>query len=92
MYLNPLLTVTANGTYNLGQTPSSSYAYKVDGTFGGGTVDVGYISNGAFVKYTDITSLTAAGQGILTAGLQSYVAFRVTGATSPVIAITIHLV
>ena len=91
MFIARQLTVTANGTYDLGKSPTSSYSYKIDGTFGSGSVEVGYISrSGSFVAYTDITALTAAGQGVVDCGNGSSVAFKLSGATAPTLYLQVN--
>jgi hypothetical protein len=90
--LNPIRNITVDGTYHMGPSPTASYSYKVDGTFGGGTVEVGYSSSGTFIKYADITALTANGQGVITCGIGTYIAFRLTGSTAASIFLTINLV
>ena len=78
------LTATVNGTYNFESCPTESFSYKVDGTFGGGSVEVGYISKGgAFVRYDVIAASTAASQGVVTCGQGSSVAIKLSGATAP---------
>lgn len=75
---------TANGTLDFDTCPHDSFSYKVDGTFGGGSVEVGYLSqSGAFVKYEAVSLITAAAQGIITCGQGSSIAFRLQGATAP---------
>lgn len=91
MDLNPLITATFNGVFDHGHCVTPSYSYKIDGVFDGGTVDIGYISGGVFVKYTDITSVTSAAQGVITCGIGSSVAFRLSGATSPVIHLSVYI-
>ena len=85
------LTVSANGTYDFGSSPTESYSYKVDGSFGSGTIEVGYINfGGAFVRYDAIAASTAASQGVITCGDGSSVAFKLAGATAPVIYVSVN--
>ena len=75
---------TTNTTLDFNTCPNDSFSYKVDGTFGGGSVEVGYISqSGVFVKYEVVSLITAAAQGIITCGQGSSIAFRLQGATAP---------
>ena len=90
MPLTQQLTVTTNDTHILGTCPNSDYSYKVDGTFGGGSIEVGYMSNGAFVRYDAIVAATAATQGVVTCGQGSSVAFKLSGATTPSINIQVN--
>ena len=91
MSLTQQLTVTENGTYNLGTSPSDSFSYKVDGTFGSGNVEVGYISkSGTFVRYDAIEVSTAASQGVVTCGNGSSVAFKLDSATTPTLYIQVN--
>jgi len=84
-------TVTQDGVADLGRCQSDSYSYKVDGTFGGGSLEVGYISTGgAFVRYDAIVAATAATQGVITCGVDSSVAFKLSGATSPTVYIQVN--
>ena len=39
MPLTQQLTVTTNDTHILGTCPNSDYSYKVDGTFGSGSIE-----------------------------------------------------
>ena len=81
---------TANGTLDFETCPHDSFSYKVDGVFGGGSVEVGYLSlSGAFVRYDAVPLLTAAGQGIITCGQGSSIALRLQGATAPNIFVNI---
>lgn len=91
MSLTQQLTVTADGTYNLGTSPTDSFSYKVDGTFGSGSVEVGYISKGgAFVRYDAIAASTAASQGVVTCGQGSSVAIKLAGATAPTLYLQVN--
>ena len=91
MSLIQQLTVTTNGTYDLGSSPTESYSYKVDGTFGSGSVEVGYISKGgSFVRYDAIVAATAATQGVITCGDGSSVAFKLSGATAPTLYVQVN--
>lgn len=81
-------TVTTNGTLDFGHTPYSanSVCFKANGTFGGATVVLGYMSDASntavFCPYTDSTcTLTTSNQVIITTGRQSSLAVKVTGAT-----------
>lgn len=84
-------TITANGTYPLGSSPTASYSYKVDGTFGSGSIEVGYISSGGdFVRYDAVEAATAATQGVITCGQGSSVAFKLAGATAPTLYLQVN--
>lgn len=85
------VTVTQNGTYDFGTSPTDSYSYKVDGVFGSGSVEVGYISKGGdFVRYDAVAAATAATQGVVTCGNGSSVAFKISGATTPTVYIQVN--
>lgn len=87
---SPQLTLTANGTLDFGSSPTENISYAVDGTFGGGSVEVGYISNSVFVKYADIQASTEATQGVVTCGSGRSVAFKLTGATAPSLYVSVN--
>ena len=84
------VTATQDGTHNFGTSPTDSYSYKVDGTFGGGSIEVGYMSNGTFVRYDAIVAATAATQGVITCGNGSSVAFKLSGATTPTLYVQVN--
>lgn len=81
-------TVTTNGALDFGYTPFTvnSMIFKVDGTFGGATVAIGYMSNtspdAVFCPYTDTSlTLTTPNQLTVITGRESSLAVKITGAT-----------
>jgi hypothetical protein len=80
----PNMILTANGVQDFGCCPSNIIHYKIDGVFGGASVEVGYLSeNNTFVRYADVPVATGNMQVAgLRLGYWSSIALRVTGATA----------
>lgn len=68
----------------MGCAPSNILSLKVDGVFGGASVEIGYISdNGVFTRYSDIPVTTGNLQlANLLLAFWSSVAVRVANATA----------
>jgi hypothetical protein len=80
----PKQTFTANGTFDMGQAPSNILHLKVDGNFGGASLQIGYVaSNGDFVQYNVIPTATGNMQhASLFIGFWSGVVVKITAATA----------
>lgn len=79
----PNVQLTTNGVTDLGCLPSNYVHLKIDGTFDGAACEIGYISEGVFVKYNDVFAVKANIQiANLLLGFWSSIAIRVTGASA----------
>lgn len=80
----PSVQLTANGVVDMGCAPSNILSLKVDGVFGGASVEIGYVSdNGAFNRYSDIPVTTGNLQlANLLLAFWSSIAVRVANATA----------
>lgn len=86
--------VTADGTFSFpAGTPGRDQVVEVSGSFGGGTVVLGYVTgSGAFNAYEDTAgddiSTTAEQSWVVTLPPSGRIAITVTGSTTPSLTVT----
>ena len=84
-----LLNITDNGVYPVSTESATSLSLQAAGTFGGATVEVGYMSDGVFniAQQTEATQVVPFSLGYAL-GANVLGAVRVTGGTGIDIALT----
>lgn len=83
--------ITGNDEVVLYTTRSNSVTLNINGTFGGGTLTIGYENDaGSFTPYTDNATLTVPGEKVIDSGPGVKLMVSMAGATTPVVNVENH--
>ena len=83
--------ITADGETSLYTTRDNVVTLNINGTFGGGTLTIGYENDaGDFTAYTNDAVLTAPGEKVIDAGHGVKLMVKMTGSTTPAVNVENH--